>query len=147
MSTALQTGPIRIKYTESNAEVVLYLPPPDKKGLTIDFQRRAKTVELLDGSQSTRMLGYLPLIVAKWAIYSAADYGKYSIGATTGKSPELEDLLLALGKPGLSVSPGLSTNWILCDTVVVKPVGKLSGFYTGVEAAFYAKTVQATMAV
>lgn len=145
MALQLQTGQVRLKWTETGGDVVLYLPSPQQNGITLDFVRKARTVDLITGAERTRLLGFVPVCIVKWAVYDPTSTGKAS-GITTGLTPDLPALLKILSNPtGLSFSPGLTTNYFALDSITMKPFGKLGSYYSVLEITFRGKNVLSTM--
>lgn len=144
----MQTGNLRLKWTVSNADIEVYLPPPKQGGITLEFVRKFRTVDLLDGSERTRLLGYIPLLTVKWGLYIPEDTGK-TLGITDECAPTLPQLLTLLSVPlGKSISPGTSAGYFALDTVQIKGVGVQGGvkqWYSDLEITFRGRDILSAM--
>jgi hypothetical protein len=128
----LQLGPIRVKYSGTT----YLLPPPDKGGLTLEWVKKESSVELLDGSERTRLLGFLPVLTYKAKIY-----------APDSSQASLDTLLGILSHPTgtIKVSPGKTAGGFTCDKVTVKPIGIKGKFEEGVEIVFRGRDIFSSM--
>ena len=145
----LQTGPIRLAFLNSGGAklATFVLPSPSQKGLSLDWQKKATTVELVDKSQRTRLDGFLPKLSVKWTAYDERPGQGYVIGTGDGQRPTLESLLWYLSQPTglIRVSPGLAAGGFTCDTIDVQPIAKVNGaFYGGIEVVFWGRDIQTT---
>lgn len=121
--TLLTPGPIRLAVLAGVESVTktktLYLPAPAAKSVELEWIEKQVEQELVDGSERTRVLGYLPVLKCKWTPYDDKTKGtmvgnpaNISAGATIGNAdgqrPTLEQLLVILSSaPGtLKVSLG-----------------------------------------
>lgn len=147
----LQVGVIRLAIlasVEGPKALTLFLPPPERGGLNLEFVKKGNTEEVLDGGERTRTLGYLPVLTCDWSAgYDETDGYGYAPGVNDGQSPGLEDLLQILSLPTgmLRVSPGLSAGGFTVDSVAVKPIGRKGLAYTGLQAVFRGRRTQSTM--
>ncbi len=144
----MQVGPIRLALLASigGAKVkTLILPAPSQDGKELEWAEKASTQELIDGSERTRRLGYLPVLTCKWTAYD--DRGP--LGTGDGQRPGLEDLLVLLSQPTgmLKVSPGLAAGGFVVDSAKVKPIGKKGNSYTGLQVVFRGRDILPTMAL
>jgi len=145
----LQTGPIRIAPLASvggSKIKTLYLPSPDKDGLTLEWIEKVSQVDLIDGSPRTRLLGFVPQVVARWNNYNDQPGYGFSIGISDGQRPDLESLLSVLScRSGLlSVSPGVSAGGFVVDRISVQPISKRGGVYSGLEVTLTGRSVMPT---
>lgn len=143
----LQTGPIRLALVDSGGTKLktLYLPPPDKDGLDLEFIEKSSSAELIDGSERTRLLGFLPTLNVRWKYYNEQTGFGYAIGTNDGQRPSLEALLKILSGPTntLRVAPGPAVDGgFTVDRVQVKGIGKVGNTYTGLQVTFRARNVR-----
>lgn len=111
MTSLITPGPIRLAVlngVNGSKLKTLYLPQPDRKSPEFEWITKAKDAELVDGSERTRILGYLPSLKIKWSPYDDRAAFGYTIGTNDGQRPSLEQLLTILSAtPGtLKVSLG-----------------------------------------
>lgn len=114
--TLLTPGPIRLAVlagVESSTKTkTLYLPSPAAKSLELEWEAKQIEQELVDGSERTRVLGFIPVLKCKWTPYDDKTTGRTGQGAVIGnldgQRPTLEQLLVILSAaPGtLKVSTG-----------------------------------------
>jgi hypothetical protein len=145
----LQTGIIRMALLNADGSkaTALYLPPPNRDGLSLEWARKANTWELLDGSERTRLLGYLPVLTCKWTVYDDRPGQGYPIGLQDGQRPPLESLLWYLSQPTgkIKVSPGLQAGGFVADSIQVQPISKAGSIYTGLQVVFRGRDTLPTM--
>jgi hypothetical protein len=132
---------LRIKRVSDGA--VLFLPVPSFDAVSIEWAEKATTRELLDGSDRTRVVGYVPAFTAKWRAYDDRPMFGKTRGTANGQCPKLEDLLVLIsGASGRwRVSPGLSAGGFLVDRCEVKPLGKQGRAYTDVQITFKSREI------
>ena len=105
-----------------------YLPPPDNdSGLTLEWCQKDFTTDLIDGSESTRRLGWIPELTLNWTVFDDvnARYG-YTIGTANGNQLTFPGLLSVLDTtPGyLKICPSLSANTgFVVNKVTVAAIG------------------------
>lgn len=148
----LQTGVIRLAVLSSvngPKAKTLYLPPPAKDGLSLEWERKSTTKELVNGAERTRVLGYLPVLTCKWSLYDDRLGQGYTIGVADGQRPDLESLLAVLSNPTglLKVSPGLAAGGFVVDSVAVHAIGKKGTYYTGIQVVFRGRDPLTTMSL
>jgi hypothetical protein len=145
----LQTGVIRLALlnTDGTKAKTLLLPPPTPGGVDLEWARKATTKELLDGSERTRLRGYLPVLTCKWPAYDDRTGQGVVIGTADGQRPALEDLLWFLSQPTgkIRVSPGTAAGGFTVDSIQVQPLGKKGPFYTGLQVVFRGRDALPTM--
>lgn len=144
----ISVGPIPFKLLYVTGTPTLYLPSPGKNGITLEWVPKRTTVDLLDGSERTRLLGYIPVLTVKYPVW-ALD-GGYAVGSGNGQMPTLETLLGILSRPtgSISVAPNKTAYWI-ADSITVKPIGVVgrANIPTGIEITFRGRDIQASMGV
>lgn len=140
----LQTGPVRLAVLNSDGSKAktLILPAPDKGFPTLEFEEKTLTRELVDGSERTRVLGYLPVLTLEWGVYPDGQ----ATGTGDGQTPTLEALLEILsGASGtLRVSAGTTAQGFTADRAAVKEIGRRGAFYTGVAVTFRGRSSRAS---
>jgi hypothetical protein len=104
MSVLITPGPIRLAVLNSIGGTklkTLWLPIPDRKSPELEWVPKETNMDLVDGSERTRRLGFIPVLRVKWSPYDdRAVFGR-TIGIAEGNKPSLEQLL-----PILSMAPG-----------------------------------------
>ena len=151
----LQTGVIRLKRLDETisggAQPILFLPPPSKNGLTLEYTLKSTTVDLINGAPRTRLLGYIPVLEAKWNYYKPEHFPQYSIGNTNNNMLSLDDLLkeLSTATGTLAVSPGLTAGWFTVDSIQVKAFGVIGvgSLPSGVDVVFTGRDILSQMAL
>ena len=120
----------------SKAQTVI-LPAPEKGSPGMEWIKKSSTKELVDGGERTRLLGFLPQLTLSWSVYDDTQ----ATGIGNGQTPNLEALLVLLsqGTGSLRVSPGMTAGGFTADQVDVKEIGKVPGFYTGIQVVFRAR--------
>lgn len=147
----LVPGTPRIKVLNTDLLTLLktvYLPAPNSgDGISLEWAEKSYRNDLVDGSERTRRLGYIPVLTLKWKIYNDSPGQGYTIGAADGNMLGIADLLAILSlDPGrLKVSPGPLAGGFQVDSVKVGSMGilGLQGFAAGVSVTFRGRTVQA----
>jgi hypothetical protein len=128
----------------------LYLPAPDKTGgVTLEWIEKAFYTDLVDGSEATRRLGWIPQMVMKWNAYNdLLPTSGRAIGAADGNVATMVALLALLDAPPgfLSASPGPSAGGFVVQRVKVAPIGiaGAQGVATGVEITLRGGAICAT---
>ena len=144
----IAVGPIPFKKLYVSGTPTLYLPSPGKNGITLEWVAKRSTVDLLDGSERSRLLGFIPVLTVKYPVWALDD--GYTVGTSSGQMPNLGDLLGILSHPtgSISIAPNKSVYWTV-DAITVKPLGVVgrSSIPTGVEITFRGRDIQAAMAV
>lgn len=145
-------GTPRLKVYAANDLVTLqktlYLPAPSAgDGVGLEFVQKAFRKELVDGSERSRRLGYLPVLTLKWKVYNDnADQG-FTIGQADGNMLGIADLLAitSLDADRIKVSPGPAAGGFQCSQITVSGLGIIgrSGFASGVQVTFRGRNVQA----
>lgn len=100
MSNLITPGPIRLAVLNGIAGTklkTLYLPQPDRKFPELEWVAKKNDQDLIDGSERTRILGYLPVLKVKWSPYDDRAVFGYTVGTSDGQRPSLEQLLSILG--------------------------------------------------
>lgn len=102
----IANGKIRLALVDAGGvkQKTLILPTPDKGTPELEWIEKVSTKELIDGSERTRLLGFLPQLTLTWKVYDDSQ----ATGTGDGQTPTLEALLGILsGATGtLRVSPG-----------------------------------------
>ena len=150
--TNMQVGIIRLAQLWSvggGKARVLYLPVPSKDGLSLEWEQKATSKDLINGSPRTRVLGYVPVLTCKWSAYDDRPWNGYVIGTNDGCRPDLESLLIVLSQPTgmLAISPGPSAGGFVVDSVNVSGLGKAGQFYTGLQVVFRGRDIAPEMAL
>ena len=140
----LQTGKIRLALLnpDGTKAKTLILPAPDKGSPGLEWAEKASSKELINGDERTRLLGFLPVLTLKWAVYDDTQ----ATGVDDGQTPNLEALLGLLSQPTgmIRVSPGMTAGGFTVDRISVKEIGKTGSFYTGIQATFRARSARAS---
>lgn len=152
MSGLFLPGRPRIKVFSSAAQTTLqktlYLPAPNAgDGIQLEFVEKSFRNDLVDGSERTRRLGFLPVLTLKWKVYDDNPAQGFTIGQADGNLLGMTDLLaiLSLDAARLRVSPGPSAGGFQVDSVKTAGMGilGLQGFGAGVSVTFRGRTIQA----
>lgn len=141
----LQVGPIRMAVLNSSGVKLktLILPTPSKDGLELEWAEKSTTTELIDGSEKTRFLGFIPQLTVKWSAYDESVRGGIAIGTNDGQRPTLESLLPLLVNNMVRVSPGMTAGGFTAAKVEVRSLGKQGLLYTGLQVVFRGGAVRA----
>ena len=131
----------RIKTISGNKTLYLPTPPPD--AVNLNWEEKSTTKELIDGSERTRVIGYVPLLDLRYPYYDDRPMPHKVRGIEDGQCPLLEDLLVLIsGRSGrFKVSPGLTCGGYLVDRVEVKGIGKAGRTYTGIQLVFRSREI------
>jgi hypothetical protein len=121
----IEVGYIKIKADGK----LLYMPVPEKAGISLEWADMAIVDRLYDGTYSRRYQNedkkYVPKLVLKYKYYNdLAGNSPYSIGTTANHMPKLEDLLTEISNASLvEVSPdGVSFfQCFLSKSISLKP--------------------------
>lgn len=149
-------GRARIKvYSASDLltlQKTLYLPPPDAgDGVTLEFAEKSFKNDLVDGSERTRRLGWIPVLTLKWKVYNDTAGQGLTVGSADGNLLGITDLLtiLSLDAARLKVSPGPAAGGFQVDSVKTSGLGiaGLQGFGAGVSVTFRGRSIQADQAL
>lgn len=146
----LQPGPIRLATLDAGGTKTktLWLPAPAKGSPSLEWERKATTWSLVDGSERQRLLGFLPILTVRWQIYDDTAGNGYTIGTADGNRPSLDQLLVLLsaGSNALKVSPGRSAGGLVVGALSVKPVVLAgAGFAQGLEVVFRGRDIRSDM--
>jgi hypothetical protein len=128
----------------------LLLPISREDGMDLDFVPKGETRELEDFSESTRKMGYLPVLRVAWDYYDERSDQLPTLGTGDGQRPSLADLLVIICAPSgrLRVQAGPGAGWFRVDRVTPKPIGVApNGLPKGVELVFHGKDILPTMAL
>ena len=108
--TGLPTIKVYSDATQATLQKTLYLPPCDKRGVTLSWRKKFIAQDLVDGSERQRVLGYIPVLNLRWKHFNDTDHRGLGFGQNDGNMLTLADLqeILALTPGRLRVSPGLS---------------------------------------
>jgi len=97
-------------------------------------------VELYDGSEVWRQLGWIPVIVMRWSAYDDRPGEGYTLGIADGQRPAITDLLNILSyAPGMfSVSPGPAAGGFVAQSWKESAIGVIgnAGYAKGLEVTF-----------
>ena len=146
--TLIQTGTCRLQVLDAQGVLVktLVLPAPAKGEPTLKWEPKESTVELLDGSERTRRLGWLPSLTLSWRIYPADIVNP---GTADGQTPTAEQLLDFLGSmpPGrLRVRGGKAAGWLTGGKVATEAINPVGGtLVQGLRVTFRGRTVRSSM--
>jgi len=151
MTNNIAVGPIRLGLLDGTGTRIAtyYLPAPDSgNGLTLEWVEKNTAVELIDGSEAVRRLGYLPELNVSWSVYDDKNalYG-YSIGSGNGQQLDFVSLLALLDNaPGyISVSPGLTTGGFIPSDWTISSYSVIPGsFATNLSIKFRGCSVFST---
>ncbi len=111
MTVLITPGPIQLAVLNGvggSKLKTLILPVPDRKNPEVEWITKKIDQDLVDGSERTRILGYIPSLKVKWSPYDDRTGQGLTIGTADGNRPSLEQLLTILSAtPGtLKVSLG-----------------------------------------
>lgn len=111
MTTLITPGPVRLAVLNGvgGAKLkTLYLPTPDKNYPELEWAEKKVDADLVDGSERTRILGYLPVLKLRWTPYEDRAVFGFTLGTSDGNRPTVDQLLDILSSdPGtLKVSLG-----------------------------------------
>jgi len=110
---------------------VNYLPSPNAEdGVSFEWIEKRVTVPLIDGSEATRRLGWIPELVLKWSVYNdLMSMNGYQIGSANGCQLDSPSLLALLDNPvgSLFVSPGPTYGGFIAETVTIGAMGIKKG--------------------
>lgn len=146
----LQPGVIRLALlttVDGSKLKTLYLPPPARDGLSLEWLEQSSTMTLVSGSPRTRLLGFVPVLTVRWNVYDDRSGQGYTIGSADGNRPNLDSLMLLLSNPTglIRVSPGPSAGGFTADSIQVKSFGVISPtFGSGLEVVFTGRTLVST---
>ena len=129
---------------------ILWLPMPDAGSPTLEFIAKGMKVDLIDGSEAWRQLGWVPKLTMKWAAYDDRAGEGWVLGQANGNRPSMTDLLAVLsGGPGsFSVSPGPSAGGFAVQSWEVSPIGvAYGGIAKGVSITFTGGSILPSMAL
>jgi hypothetical protein len=121
---------------------VNYLPPPDaNNGMMFEWEEVNQTKKLIDGSEATRRLGWIPSLTLRWTVYNdVLQMNSYPIGTANGNQLNFTGFLALLDNPcgSLYISPGPSAGGFTVQTTKISPIGVVSGLgiAAGVEVNF-----------
>jgi hypothetical protein len=121
---------------------VNYLPPPDaNNGMQLEWEEKNQTKVLIDGSEATRRLGWVPNLTLRWTVYNdVLRMNAYPIGSANGDQLDIISFLALLDNPcgSLYISPGPSAGGFVVQTTKISPIGIVtgSGIAAGVEINF-----------
>ncbi len=117
-----------------------YLPAPDNKGgLKLAWVQKGWWPELIDGSESARVLGWLPELSLTWSAYNDVLPLYGTIGSASGDVLDINSLLAVLDNPAsnLEVSPGPSAGGLFPAKITVNPLGIVAnGIAAGLKLTF-----------
>lgn len=109
----------------------LYLPEPDRQnGVNLEWVEKASYTDLVDGSESCRRLGWIPVLTLSWAAYNEVfSITGRTIGGADGNQADLLSLLALLDADPrrLKVSPGPSAGGFVAGRVTVSGMGVVGG--------------------
>jgi len=111
MSVLITPGPIRLAVLNTIGGTklkTLWLPQPDRKSPELEWVPKETNMDLVDGSERTRRLGFIPVLRVKWSPYDDRAFGGYTVGTADGNRPTLEQLLpiLSMASGFLKISLG-----------------------------------------
>lgn len=127
---------------------VWHLPPADKGGISMTWEEVSIDSKLIDGSESTRRLGWIPELSLSWAAYNdrQANHG-LAIGSNSGQLLDFASLLSVLdAAPGtLKISlDGVHGFTINKSTVAPFGVAGKPAIATGVQITFRGGGIRST---
>jgi len=115
----------------------LSLPAPDRAdGVTLEWVEKAYDTDLIDGSESCRRLGFIPVLTLKYAAYNdLIRTSALTIGGLDGNMADILSLLSILDTaPGyLKVSPGPTSGGFVVNKTVVAAMGISGPVTTGLQ--------------
>lgn len=132
--------------------VTLYLPMPDNGMPTVEWIEKGYKTDLVTGSESNRLLGYIPELTMRWSAFDDRPTEGFTIGQANGNRPAITDLLYLISRyvPGipnngyLAVSPGPAAGGFIVMSTKRSPIGVVGqqGFAKGVQVTFRGGWVQ-----
>ena len=145
-------GTPRISYWSGGSKLyTYYLPAPDNKsGVGLEWIQKGEWPELIDGSESARVYGWIPELTLSWEAYNdlLPLYG-YPIGTATnaqlltgqanGTMLDFNTFMALLDCPVqcLEVSPSPSAGGLLPNKVDISSIGIIAnGIAGGVKVKF-----------
>jgi hypothetical protein len=96
MTQLITPGPIRLAILSSiggSKVKTLWLPQPAKGYPELSWDAKKTDQDLVDGSERSRILGYIPVLSVRWSPYDDRANAGYTLGTLDGQRPTLEQLL------------------------------------------------------
>ncbi len=116
------------------------LPMPDPGYPTLEWVEKAFKTDLVDGSESLRRLGWIPVLTLKWSAYDDRNTEGWTLGGPgVGNRPSYLDLMALLDNApgGISVSPGPTAGGFIAQSWTVNATGILpNGFAKDLQITF-----------
>ena len=140
-------GTPRIRLLTIVGGPIVYLPMPDAGYPTVEWDEKSFKTDLIDGSESLRRLGWIPVLTMRWAAYDDREDEGRPIGRANGNRPSIVDLMSILDSvPGtISVSPGPSAGGFIAQSWSMNGIGvHPGGFAKNVEVTFRGGAICAT---
>lgn len=151
MTVLITPGPIQLAVLNGvgGAKLkTLVLPVPDRKNPELEWVEKKVDKDLVDGSERSRILGYIPSVKIKWSPYDDRTGQGLTIGTADGNRPTLEQLLTILSATPGTLKVGLGStgtpNGFIVNRVTIDKIVYRGRDFADLAVTFRGRDVYAT---